>query len=87
MMQCYATIPDDCQAWLTPRQQHTEDSPWCCEMQCLCHFQAWRMERYFIVLNRHDDLSIAEAIDRYHAEPGYMQRKMDAAREREAVLV
>lgn len=84
--QCYATMPGYAQ-WLTPEWQHTQDAPWCADMECHCHFQQWRMERYFIGPIERGVIGIAEAIDLYHAEPGYMQRKREAAREREGVLV
>jgi hypothetical protein len=45
------------------------------------------MERYFIGPMEQGILDIAEAIDRYHAEPGYMARKQREAMAREAVLV
>ena len=83
---CYATTPVDGH-WLTPEQEHTDDKPWCAQLQCLCHFQQWRMERYFIAPIEHHVLDIAEAIDLYHGEPGYMARKLEEARAREEVLV
>ena len=68
---------------------HTEASPFCVDMACLCHFDRDRMERYFIGPIERGELSIEEAIDRYHAEPGYMARRQAEAREmeREAVPV
>jgi hypothetical protein len=89
----YATQPTYWQGvavgWLTPIEQHTDAQPFCAEMACLCHFDRERMERHFIGPITQGMMSIAEAIDRYHAEPGYMARKQREAREmeREAVLV
>jgi hypothetical protein len=73
--------------WLTPEQEHTEDSPWCALMDCACHFERERMERYFIRPMERGELDIAEAVDRFHCEPGYMARKQAEAIAREAVLV
>ena len=73
--------------WITPEAQHTDDAPFCAVMACQCHHDAVRMERYFIGPIEQGVLGIAEAIDRYHAEAGYMARKQAEACAREAVGV
>jgi len=83
----WATTPVHCHQWLTPEQEHTEEQPWCCLMDCRCHFDNARMERYFVAPITQGRLDIAEAIDLYHCEPGYMARKQAEAMVRKAVLV
>lgn len=74
----YATVPVHCHQWLTPECEHTEDAPWCMNLSCFCHYDNVRMERSFIQPIERGELSIAEAIDLYHGEPGYMARKQIA---------
>lgn len=73
--------------WVTPREAHTDATPFCAEMACLCQNGRDRMERYFIGPIERGEMEIAEAIDRYHCEAGYMARKQAEALSREAVLI
>lgn len=73
--------------WVTPREAHTDEQPFCAVMACACHFDRDRMERYFIGPIERGEMEIPEAIDRYHCEPGYMARKQAEALSREAVLI
>jgi hypothetical protein len=34
--------------WETPREEHTDEQPFCNHDQCLCHYDPQHMERHFI---------------------------------------
>lgn len=73
--------------WVTPREAHTDEQPFCAVMACACHFEQERMERYFIGPIERGEMEIPEAIDRYHCEVGYMARKQAEARMLEGLVL
>jgi len=83
----YTVIPGYV-SWKVPEEEHTDECPFCPHIDsCMCHFDSARMEKYFIGPIERGELSIVDAIDLYHAEPGYMARQQAEALEREAVLL
>lgn len=51
--------------WLTPRESHDDERPFCQHETCLCHFDPDHMERHFVRPVALGQLSIGEALARY----------------------
>ncbi len=44
MSQYHTIIPADAR-WITPREEHTDEQPFCEHETCLCHFDPEHMEQ------------------------------------------
>ncbi len=64
MSQHHTIVPDDAR-WLTPREEHTDEQPFCEHETCLCHFDPEHMERHFVAPIERGELTIGEALERY----------------------
>jgi hypothetical protein len=52
--------------WITPREAHSDERPFCQHETCLCHFDGEHMERHFVAPVASGKLSIGEALAKYH---------------------
>lgn len=61
----YTTIPGHI-TWCIPASEHTEDMPFCGKLDCMCHYDSDRIERYMVRPIERGELTIPEALDRYY---------------------
>ncbi len=51
--------------WVTLRESHSDERPFCQHETCLCHFDAEHMERHFVRPVALGQITIEQALARY----------------------